>query len=267
MDIPNVSLNGRKMPQVGLGTYKLTGKDVVPTIKTALELGYRHIDTADFYGNHEQIGKAILEFPRKDLFITSKVWPDDLHYDDIIEVCERALQEIATEYLDLLLVHWPNANIPMNETFSAMKHLKESGKILDFGVSNFTTRHLRKAISITDCIRINQVEFHPWLYQKELLDFCKENSIRITAYLPLTRGRHLDDPNLKKISYKHEKTPAQVLLRWGLQHDLVIIPKATSKQHLEENIQIFDFVLDDEDMAVLDRMPQERLVNPGVAEF
>jgi len=267
--IPAFTLpTGKAMPSLGLGTWQLTGQDCSRAVRTALALGYTHIDTADFYGNHAEIAEAIAGVPRERLFITSKVKPSDLQHDDLKASAARLLRELKLDYLDLLLIHWPNKEIPMAETFTALAEIVAEGKVRHIGVSNFTVRHLKEALSVSKVpIVVNQVEFHPFLYQKELLAFCKENKIRLTAYSPLARGKVFKDETLKAIGKKHGKTPGQVALRWLHERGIVVIPKASSETHLKENLDLFGFALDDEDTTAIGRLPQERLVNPPFAEF
>jgi 2,5-diketo-D-gluconate reductase B len=254
------------IPIMGLGTYQLTGRKCVDAVRTALRIGYRHIDTAVFYRNHEEIGEAIKGFPRHELFLTSKVWTTDLRYEDVIGSCSAALHELSTDYLDLFLIHWPNPSIPLEETMDALAHLKEQGKIKAFGVSNFTIRLMDQAMSFGK-IATNQVEFHPYLYQKKLLDFCRQNKIALTAYCPIARAKVFQDPIFLGIARKHNKTPGQISLRWLIEKDIVAIPKASSEDHLKENFDVFDFQLGHDDIKALDNLPQERLVDPGFVTF
>ncbi len=261
---------GKAMPALGLGTWQLTGDVCTAAATKALGLGYTHIDTADFYGNHAEIAQALANASRKrgELFLTSKVKPFDLRHDDLKASAARLLEELKTEYLDLLLIHWPNKEIPMAETFTALAELVAEGKARHIGVSNFTVRHLTEALQVSKVpIAVNQVEFHPGLYQKELLAFCKEHDILVTAYSPLGRGGLTDDAALAAIGEAHGKSAGQVALRWLHQHGIVAIPKASSEAHLKENMDIFDFSLTDEEMARIDALPGKRLVNPPFAEF
>jgi diketogulonate reductase-like aldo/keto reductase len=256
------------MPVLGLGTWELTGNTCYNAVKIALKLGYTHIDTAEIYGNQSEIGNAISNFNRNNLFITSKVWYDNLHYNDVLIACEKTLEDLGIDYLDLYLIHWPNRNIPMRETFDALKELYDKGKVKSIGVSNFTIRHLKEALKISNLISVNQVEFHPFLYQKELLFFCEKHNIKIIAYSPLARTEVFSDKTIKTIANKYNKTPAQISLRWLLQKGIVVIPKASSKKHLKENLNVFDFEVSNEDMRKIDSIKtQKRLVNPDFTEF
>jgi diketogulonate reductase-like aldo/keto reductase len=262
--------NGGSMPVIGLGTWQIEGERCTKAVKAALDLGYRHIDTAKMYGNETEIGQAIRGFPREQLFITTKVWNTDLGYDDTIASCDDSLAQLDTAYLDLLLIHWPNRNIPLAETFRAFKRLVDEKKVRAVGVSNFTIARTEEALAAADklglTIAVNQVEFHPFLYQKELLEFCRQHNIQLVAYSPLARGMVMRDKTIAEIAKRHGKTPGQVSLRWILDKGVVVIPKASSKEHLAENLDL-DFKLTPDETAALDKLPQQRLVAPGFAEF
>ncbi len=258
------------IPQLGLGTWQLTGRNCHNAILTALRLGYRHIDTAWIYDNQEVIGKALKEskISRNNLFITSKVWRDQLHYHDVLQQCDETLQQLQTDYLDLYLIHWPNSAIDMKETFQALHELHQQGKILNIGVSNFTISHLEQAGKISKKISMNQVEFHPYLNQQKLLDYCSKNKIKITAYSPLGRGKILNDKTITEIAKIHNKSPAQVCLRWLIQKGMIVIPKASSEHHLKSNMEIFDFKLTEKEMQHINSIAtNKRIVNPGFSEF
>lgn len=264
--------NGMTMPLLGFGTWQLTDTKCINAIEIALKKGYKHIDTAEAYGNESEIGKVLKNFNREDLFITSKLWISHYKYDDAIKACDESLSKLGTDYLDLYLMHWPDGSQDIEETIKAMKELYDTKKIKAFGVSNFTIKHLEKAIPIAEKIGIpitvNQVEFHPGLYQKELMDFCKENKIVLEAYSPLARGKVSDNDVLSNIASKYNKTPAQITLRWILDKDIVVIPKASSEEHIVDNMDVFDFALDDVDIESINNMGNsERLVVPEFAEF
>ncbi|MBI2106529.1 aldo/keto reductase [Candidatus Woesearchaeota archaeon] len=260
-----------EMPVLGLGTWQLKGKSCKDAVKTAIKLGYTHIDTADAYDNHVDVGKGIKEskIERSKLFITTKVWTTELYHKDILKNTQRFLEELQIDYIDLLLIHWPNKAIQMEEPFRAFKELIESKKVRSIGISNFTISHIKEAKKISKVpISINQVEYHPYLNQEELLQYCKENNIVITAYSPLARGRILEDSTLKEIAKKYNKTISQVVLRWLIQKGLIVIPKASSESHIKENLEIFDFELKKEDMNKINSLDKnQRFVNPGFAEF
>jgi len=241
------------IPVLGLGTWLLTGKKCEEAVKKALEIGYRHIDTAEAYENQTEIGRAIREFSRSRLFITSKVWRTNLRFESVLKACESTLKDLNTSYLDLYLIHWPNPNIPLEETFRAMKVLYEQGKVRSIGVSNFNVHLLEQALEVEEVpVCVNQVEFHPQLYQKELLEFCKKHDIVLVAYAPLARRRVLKDKTIKELADEYGKTPAQISLKWILQKGAVPIPKASSEEHLRENMSLFDWKLSREDINKID---------------
>jgi len=260
--------SGLAMPRLGLGTWRLSGDACVSSVKKAIELGYRHIDTAERYNNHRQVGKAIKGYDRSQLFITTKVWRTDLAYGKVLRACDRALREIGTEYIDLYLVHWPSGSIPIDETMRAMKKLVQDNKVRSVGVSNFYGSELRKALSSNAAVSVDQIEFHPYLYQRDTLELCKDNGLVVTAYSPLARGECLTDPVIKEIAGKHGKSPAQVCLRWLVQHGLAVIPKSESEQHMRENMGIFGFRLAKNEMEAIDSLRiSRRLVNPAFTKI
>ncbi|MEK6831071.1 MAG: aldo/keto reductase [Nanoarchaeota archaeon] len=281
MQIKKIKLNNKtEIPSMGLGTWQLTGSQCLYAVKKALELGYRHIDTAESYSNETEIVKAIKEFfksskiLREKLFITSKAWPDKLDYYGVLAACEQSLARLETHYLDLYLLHWPSRNLNYKEIFKAFKILYEKGKIKAFGVSNFTINHLKDAIPICKKLKlplsVNQVEFHPLLYQKELLDFCNKNNIVITAYCPLARGKISENKLISELASRYKKTPEQISLKWLLEKNIVVIPKSSSEKHLKENLNL-NFSLSKEDINKIDNITehegQERLIVPSFAEF
>ena len=261
--------SSHKIPVVGLGTWELTGRTCFQAVKKAIELGYRHIDTAEIYGNQKEIGAAIKGFDREKLFITSKVWRSNLHYNDVLKACTLTLKELGIEYLDLYLVHWPNSSVPIEETISAMEHVYKEGKIRSFGVSNFNIPHLKEALKHAKLpISLNQVEFHPYLYQKELLEFCKKNDIAVTAYSPLARGTILKNPVMVDMANRFGKQTSQIALKWLLQKGLVVIPKASSEEHLKGNLNLFGWELSEEDIMQIGGLNKNyRIVAPSFGEF
>ncbi len=245
--------NNIKIPRIGFGTWALNGKVAIEAVKWALQEGYRLIDTASFYGNEAEIGRAIKEssIPREDLFITTKVWDTEQGYDETFKAFERSVINLQMDYIDLYLIHWPRAK--RLKTWKAMEELYEQGSAKSIGVSNFTPDHLKELLANSTITPvINQVEFTPFLYQKELLDFCTKHKIKIEAYSPLTKAKKLNNQILQEISNKYNKTPAQILIRWGLEHNLIEIPRSKNKTHISENINVFDFSINKEDMKKLD---------------
>lgn len=263
--------DGNEIPMIGIGTWLQNEKDkCINAIRYALKIGYRHIDTADIYKNHEFIREAIKDFDRKKLFITTKLWRDFLDPKQVEKECDRALMELGTEYLDLYLVHWPDRTKPLDEISNEMFRLQKKGKIKSVGVSNYTIHHLEDLLKEGIKVAVNQVEFHPYLNQKELLSFCTRNSIAITAYSPLGRRKILNDPDIKPIAKKHSKTIAQITLRWLIQKDIIVIPKATSEKNIKENFEIFDFQLDDDDMKKIDEIclhRPKRIIDTDFSDF
>lgn len=249
--------NGVDMPRLGLGVYKVEeGQQVEKTIKTALELGYRSIDTAAFYQNEEGVGNAVRQsgIDRKELFITTKVWNSDQGYDQTLRAFDESMNKLNLEYIDLYLVHWPVKGKYL-DTWKALETLYKEGRVRAIGVSNFKIHHLDDLLNNSELKPvINQVELHPRLSQPELREYCKDKEIAVEAWSPIARGRLLDDPILMKIAEKHGKSTAQVILRWHLQNDVVIIPKSVTPARLKENIELFDFDLNADEMSQIDSL-------------
>ncbi|WP_305792002.1 aldo/keto reductase [Halobacillus sp. Marseille-Q1614] len=262
-EIPSIELhNGVKIPQLGLGVYKVEkGAETYQTVSSALEAGYRHIDTASFYDNEKEVGEAIKDsgIRREDLFVTTKVWNDEQGYKATLEAFERSLHKLQLNYVDLYLIHWP---VPgFQETWKALEKLYKEGRVRAIGVSNFMQRHLETLLENASIIpMVNQVEFHPELYLSELLHYCNDKQIQLQAWSPLARGSYLDHETLASIGNKYGKTPAQVILRWDIQHGIVTIPKSTHKDRQIENKRIFDFELTQEDMERINRMNKNNRV-------
>lgn len=250
-----IQLPEGKMPVIGLGTWDLRGAQCEKAVLQALELGYRHIDTAEFYDNESYIGQALRKsgIAREEIFLTSKVWYTHLRYPEVLQALDRSLEKLQTEYLDLYLIHWPNQEVSLEETLQAMAEAKGKGKIRHIGVSNFGVELLEKAVKISPYPVVNdQVEYHPLLSQRELLTYCQDRNIVFTAYCPLARGRAVREQLIKDVAAKYDKTPAQVVLRWLIQQKMVAaIPKAATLEHQKENLEIFDFELTEEDMRAM----------------
>ncbi|MCM3662829.1 aldo/keto reductase [Mesobacillus subterraneus] len=246
--------NGVEMPAFGLGVYKVEeGSQIEETINTALNLGYRLIDTASFYKNEEGVGRAISSsgIPREDLFITTKVWNSEQGYESTLKAFEDSIEKLGIEYLDLYLVHWPVKGKYI-ETWRALEKLYSEGKVRAIGVSNFKVHHLQDLLGqCSEKPAVNQVELHPLLSQQELRDYCQKHNIRVEAWSPLSRGRFLDEPLLRQIAASHGKTSAQVILRWHLQNHIIPIPKSVTPSRLKENAELFDFELSQEEMKVI----------------
>ena len=256
--------NGVEMPILGLGVYQSPpGRTTQSAVRFALKTGYRGIDTAQIYGNESDVGQAIRDsgIPRDKVFVTTKLWNADQGRDSTVLACESSLKRLGLSYLDLYLIHFPVTET-RNDSWKAMEALVESGKCRAVGVSNFMIKHLDELAESSDLVpAVNQVEFHPFLFQKELLEYCERHGIRLEAYSPLARGERLNHPTITAMGRKYSKTSAQIMIRWGLQHQLVEIPKSTREERIRENSQVFDFNLSPEDMLILDGLNQNLRTN------
>jgi diketogulonate reductase-like aldo/keto reductase len=245
------------MPWVGLGVYRIpAGKPCLRAVTHALSIGYRHIDTAAFYGNEGDVGRAVREsgIPREQIFVVTKLWNSDQGYASALKACNESLAKLALDYIDLYLIHWPEPGRRL-DSWRALVELRKQGKCRSIGVSNYTIAHLEELMAHSNVApAVNQVEFSPFLYQRELLEFCRAHGIQLEAYCPLTRGVKLGDPVIGAVARKHGRTSAQVLLRWAVQHQVVVIPKSGQPARIEENAGIFDFTISDRDMAALDAL-------------
>ncbi len=243
-------IKGEKVPSLGLGTYRLTGEACVEAVERALAMGYRHIDTAQMYGNEAEVGRGIGDsgVDRDELFITTKVWPSDYEHDRVLAKTRDSLKRLGTDHVDLLLMHWPGDGVPLGETLGAMRELQEEGAVKHIGVSNFSTSLVKEAAEHVD-VFCNQVEYHVYRDQDALLDQAGEMDYLLTAYRPLSRGNVENDGTLREIGGAHGKTASQVALRWLVQQEKVsAIPKATGEEHLQTNLDVFDFELSNEEM-------------------
>ncbi|CDR51561.1 aldo/keto reductase [Staphylococcus schweitzeri] len=251
--------NGYPMPSVGLGVYKISDEDMTEVVNAAINAGYRAFDTAFFYGNESSLGSALKnsDVAREDLFITTKLWNDYQGYEKTFEYFNKSIENLQTDYLDLFLIHWPCEEDGLFvETYKAMEELYEQGKIKAIGVCNFKQHHLEKLMSETHVVpMVNQIEVHPYFNQQDVQDFCDCHDIKVTAWMPLMRNRGLlDDPVIIKLAEKYEKTPAQIVLRWHLAHNRIIIPKSQTSKRIRENIDLFDFNLDLTEVAEIDAL-------------
>jgi 2,5-diketo-D-gluconate reductase B len=260
--------DGTTIPLVGLGTYRLTGVECEKIVRLALDIGYRHIDTALVYDNQPHVARALIGHPRGELYLTSKLWIGDHTTKRVPLATEQILRELQTDYLDLLLIHWPDRAVPFEETLRAMDKLRQEGKVISLGVSNFTIRHLKTALKAGVVLVTNQVEFHPFLYQLELQRFCAEHGLVITAHTPLGRGNVSQNKELAQIGAKYGKSAVQVGLRWLLQRGCIVIPKSATPERLRTNAELFDFELAPDDLQAVDGLHADRrLVKPEVADF
>lgn len=249
--------NGVAMPYLGLGTYRTeNGPEASNAVKWALWKGYRHIDTASFYRNEQGIGYGIAEsgISRKEIFVTSKVWNDQQGYDTTLRAFDTSLDHLNFDYLDLYLIHWPVAG-KFKETWRALEELYSAGKVRAIGVSNFMQHHLEDLLSVAQVVpMVNQVEFHPYLVQQGLLDFCKAGHIQLEAWSPLMQGKAMKVGRLRELAEKYGKEVAQIVLRWNLQKGVVTIPKSVRRDRIHDNTDIFDFELSGDDMAAIDQL-------------
>ncbi len=251
--------NGVKMPLFGFGTWALNGRRGYQAILWALEAGYRLLDTAEGYGNEKRVGLAIKDsgIPREEIFITTKVFHASQGFENTLKAFEESLGRLNVSYIDLYLIHVPLTNLRF-ETWKAFEKLLNEGKTRAIGVSNYTIRHLTEHLDHFSIIpAINQVEFSPFLYQKDLLYFCKSHNIILGGYSPLTKGDKLNSQTLIDIGKKYMKSSAQILIRWGLQHDVIQIPRSGNKDHIIENANVFDFQINDDDMLTLDSLNED----------
>ena len=262
--------NGVEMPRLGLGVWKAKdGEEVQNAVKAAIQTGYRLIDTAAVYKNEEGVGKAIKEsgVSREDLFITTKVWNDDQGYESTLQAFEESRKKLGLEYIDLYLIHWPVKG-KYKETWKALEKLYEDGLVKAIGVSNFQVHHLKDLLSDAKVKpMVNQVEFHPYLTQKELLSYCNEENIQLEAWSPLMQGEVVRVDVIKELAEKYGKTPAQIVLRWDLQHGVVTIPKSVKEHRIQENADVFDFELSREDMDKLDALNKNHRYGPDPDNF
>jgi 2,5-diketo-D-gluconate reductase B len=243
-------IKGEKVPSLGLGTWRLSGQECIKAVERAFALGYRHIDTAQMYANEGEVGRGIQNsgVGREDVFLVTKVSTSNFSHDSVIRSTRESLKKLQTEYVDLLLMHWPSTSVPLGETLGAMTELQEEGSVKHVGVSNFPPSMVEDATKHAT-VFCNQVEYHPYTAQDELLGQARGMDYLLTAYSPVAKGRISKDATLQEIGESHGKTPAQVALRWLIQQEKVAaIPKAASEDHLRSNFDIFDFELSDEEM-------------------
>jgi 2,5-diketo-D-gluconate reductase B len=263
-----VDVKGEQIPALGFGTWQLQGDEAYEAVRHALELGHRHIDTAQMYENEEEVGRAIAhsEVRREDVFLTTKVPPGKLEPEQLKRSHDRSLDLLGTPYVDLLLIHWPNPDIPLGNTLEAMRQLQDAEKSRFIGVSNFTPTLVNEALSHAE-IFCNQVEYHPFIDQSHLVEQAQREGILLTGYSPLAKGEVLDDETLRAIASDHGKSPAQVAIRWQLQQDNVCtIPRSSSAEHRAANWDVFDFALTDDEMGRIGGLARGvRLIDPPFA--
>ena len=264
--------NGVKMPHLGLGTWRSAeGAEVEQSVRWALEIGYRHVDTAAVYGNERGVGRAIRDsrVPREQVFVTTKVWNDDQRAgrDAVLRAFDESLRRLDTDYVDLYLVHWPVKGKYV-EAWRALEQIYSTGRVKAIGVSNFLVHHLADVLKVASVKpMVNQVEFHPRLVQRQLLDFCRRERIVQEAWSPLMKGKAGEVPLLRELAGKYGKTPSQVVLRWDLQHGVVTIPKSVRRERLVENADLFDFELSADEMAKVDALDRGERIGADPDHF
>ena len=258
--------DGNKIPLIGFGTYKCTEQEGIDSVKAALQNGYRLIDTAARYENEVAVGKGIKEsgVDRKEIFLTTKLWRDNLGYNETKIAFKDSMENLGVDYLDLYLIHWPaNAKNYTNwqkanaDAWRAMEELQNDGFIKSIGVSNFWEEHLEALLQTANIIpALNQIEFHPGYWQRELTNFCQEKGILVQSWSPLARGEVFGNEILEKIAAKHSRSVSQICLRWIIQKEIVIIPKSTTLSRIKENIDLFDFQLSEDEVMQIDSLPE-----------
>lgn len=265
----HVSANGANIPALGFGTFRMPDEDVHRILPQALKLGFRHVDTAQIYKNEQAVGDVLANsgIPRQDIFLTTKVWVDRIGHDAFIASVDESLKKLKTDYVDLLLLHWPQSEMPLTERIGALNELRKAGKVKNIGVSNFSTALMAEAVKLSDApIVNNQVEYHPYLDQSKVLAEAKKTGMSLTAYYLMADGAVPKDEALKDIGAKHGKSAAQVVLRWAVQQkDVIALSKTATESRLPENFEIFDFALSEEEMAAVHKLarPDGRIVSPG----
>lgn len=266
-----IGIKGTEVPALGFGTYKLRGAECTSAILTALDTGYRHIDTAQIYENEDAVGDALKQtgVAREDIFLTTKVWMSNVGPDALQASVDESLKKLKTDYIDLLLIHWPTEAVPFKDQMIGLLETQEAQKAKLIGVSNFTVRQMKTVVEDLGVgIACNQVEYHPFLAQTPVLNYAHSHGMFVTAYSPLARGQVRDEKILQEIGLKYSKSPGQITLRWLLQQGgVAAIPKAGSASHIEDNFDIFDFELASEDMLAISALarPDGRMINPDWA--
>jgi diketogulonate reductase-like aldo/keto reductase len=258
--MPEIEAKGFKLPRVGLGTWQLTGRDCTRLVGQAIALGYRHIDTAQMYGNEAAVGEGVrASGKRNEVVVTTKVQPERLLPADLIRSVKESLSRLRFDHIDLLLIHWPNPRVPLADTLGAMAELKRGGYVTAIGVSNFTVALLAEANKVTtEPLVCNQIECHPYLDQSKVIAATQAHGMAVVAYSPIARGNAAGDQVLERIAKAHGKTAAQICLRYLVQQDIVVIPRTSKVERLEQNIALFDFELTELDMAQIRKLAQPR---------
>jgi diketogulonate reductase-like aldo/keto reductase len=265
-----VEANGARIPAIGLGTWELRGRTCARLVEQALKLGYRHIDTAQIYENEREVGDGLRAsgVRRAELFVTTKIWTTHFAPNDLERSTRESLAKLRLTEVDLLLLHWPNPQVPLVETLGALAHVRKLGMSRHIGVSNFTVALIEEATAMCpEALACDQVEYHPYLDQTKVLEACARHGMAVIAYSPVAKGRIKNDPTLARIGQAHGKTAAQVSLRWLVQQNVAAIPRTSKIERLSENIDIFDFTLSDEEMRQISQMgsAKGRLTDFGFA--
>lgn len=262
--------NGLNMPWLGFGVYQINeGQDVYEAVQYAFKTGYRSIDTATIYGNEQGVGRAVREcgIPREEIFITTKVWNDDQRNNRTMQTFEESLERLQMDYVDLYLLHWPVKDC-YQKSWRVLEEIYQSGRAKAIGVSNFMISHLEVLLSDCQIVpSVNQIEFHPCLVQPDLLKFCQSNNIQVEAWSPLMRGEISNIQLIQELAEKYQKSSAQIVLRWNLQHSVVTIPKSAQSHRIVENAQLFDYELSQEDMNALDSLDVGKRIGPDPYNF
>ena len=270
--VPNITLNnGIEIPQLGFGVFQVKARDTVEAVSAALRVGYRHIDTAQMYGNEKEVGQAIADsgLSRDDVFVTSKLNNNRHRYDDALRAFDQTLSDLGFERIDLFLIHWPLPAVgDFVETWRALEKIYADGRARAIGVSNFHAPHLQRVLDETDVVpAVNQIEVHPYLTQEQLLAFDAEHGIATEAWSPIARGRVLEDPTILDVAGRTGRTSAQVVLRWHIQSGSIVFPKSVNPKRMAENFSIFDFELSGEEMAAISRLNRGERTGPDPDTF
>jgi diketogulonate reductase-like aldo/keto reductase len=268
MAVPKLKLNtGAEIPAIGFGTWQLSPEEAYSSVTEAIKTGYRLVDTARIYRNEAAVGQAIgdSKLAREELFVTTKLWPQDFGYESGLKAFEQSLELLGLDYLDLYLLHWPSGE-ERKDAWRALSQIHKQGRSKSVGVSNYMVEDLEELLAESDLVpAVNQIEFHPFIYRRQMpvLEMCRKHRILVEAYSPLTVGRSLNHPAISKIAQQYGKSNAQIILRWCLQHDTVPIPRSANPEHIKENLKVFDFELSDEHMVEVDQLGDDSAWPPN----